>query len=90
VQEVLLIPSGRALEIPTACHVALCPHIGIVAQAYEALLPESAQCTIDHSHDLKWCIRQSGLKHCNYCPTQYQIDLQECGQLGVAAVIQSG
>jgi hypothetical protein len=27
------------------------------------------------------------LKQCNYCPTEYQIDLQECGQLGVAVVI---
>ena len=60
VQEVLLIPSDRVLEIPTASHVAICPHIGNVAQAYEARLPENAQCTIDHSHSLKQCVRQSG------------------------------
>ena len=87
VQEMLLIPSRRALEIPTACRAAICPHIGIVAKASEAQLPENAQCTIAHNHNLKQYIRQSRLKHCNYCPTEYQIDLQECGQLGVAVVV---
>lgn len=27
------------------------------------------------------------MKQCEHCPTEYQIDLQECGPLGVAALI---
>jgi hypothetical protein len=46
----------------------------------------NALCTIDHSHNLKQCIRHSGLKECNYCRTEHQIALRDCGQLGVAAV----
>jgi hypothetical protein len=29
----------------------------------------------------------SGLRQCNYCPTEYQIDIQDYGQLGVVVVI---
>lgn len=87
VQQVLLIPSGRALKSLASCRITICPHVGTVAKDCEAQLPENVQCQIAHQHNLNQCIRYSGLKQCNYCPTEYQIDLQECRQLGVAVVI---
>jgi len=86
VQEVVLIPSGQALKNVQFCLINICPHVGIVAEDPRAQLPENVPCEIVHQHDLKQCIRYSGLKQCNVCPTEYRIDLQECGQHGVAVV----
>jgi hypothetical protein len=87
VQQVVLIPSGRALKGVASCFIKICYHFDNVAVDPRARLPENVPCEIVHQHDLKQCIRYSGLKQCNYCPTEYRIDLQECGQHGVAVII---
>jgi hypothetical protein len=87
VQQVVLLPSSRALKTIASCHITICPHLGIVSQDGKVRPPENAECTIAHPHNLKQCVRRSGLKQCNYCTTEYQVDLQECGQPGVAVII---
>jgi hypothetical protein len=85
VQQVVMIPFDRNPRLLASCHITICPHVGNVSRDYKA--PENAKCTTGHQHNTRSCIRSSGLKQCEHCPTEYQIDLQECGQLGVAAVI---
>jgi hypothetical protein len=83
VQEAILILSGRALESIAYYYDHICPYIDYA----KVQLPENIQCKIVYRHDLKQCIRHSGLRQCNYCLTEYQIDLQEYGRFGVVVLI---
>ena len=86
VQESFLFPKGHQPQIPITARVGICHHVGIPGFTFEARLPEHAQCTLDHNHEVQQCIRSSGIRQCVYCPTEFQIELQDCADLGVALV----
>jgi len=86
VQESFLFPKGHQPQIPITARVGICHHVGIPGFTFESRLPEHAQCTLDHDHEAQQCIRSSGMRQCVYCPTEFQIELQDCADLGVALV----
>ncbi|PVH84692.1 hypothetical protein DL98DRAFT_610102 [Cadophora sp. DSE1049] len=87
VQESLLFPKGHSPRVPITARIAICHHVGIPGIGFEAPLPEHAQCTLNHNHEAQQCIRSSGIRHCAYCPTEFQIELQGCADLGLALVV---
>ncbi|KAG4417549.1 hypothetical protein IFR04_009279 [Cadophora malorum] len=86
VQESFLFPKGHQPQIPITARVGICHHVGIPGFTFDARLPEHAQCTLDHDHEARQCSRSSGMRQCVYCPTEFQIELQGCADLGVALV----
>jgi hypothetical protein len=80
VQEFVLIPRRNFGSIETAwAWLHICGHFGMVGEDPKVSLPEDIRA--------KRCLRSSGLKQCSDCPTEYRIDLQECGELGVVVIV---
>jgi hypothetical protein len=84
-QQVLLLP----LELTRiqSAKIKICPHFDRVGEDPNLSLPEDVPCELVHQCNAKQCLRSSGLKQCDDCPTEYRIDLQECGELGTAVII---
>ncbi|KAH7395896.1 hypothetical protein BKA64DRAFT_754891 [Cadophora sp. MPI-SDFR-AT-0126] len=87
VQESFSFPIGHPPRIPVTARIGICHHVGIPGQNFEARLPKHAQCILDHNHEAKQCVRSSGTRQCAYCPTEFQIEIQGCADLGVTLVV---
>lgn len=81
----LLIPLGRTIQIPVYAYMGICPHTR--TRDLNVRVLQDVRCRVEHNHHLGQCSKSSGLKQCCYCPTEYQVDLQECGPRGVLVVI---
>ncbi|KAH6713953.1 hypothetical protein BKA61DRAFT_689329 [Leptodontidium sp. MPI-SDFR-AT-0119] len=87
VQETLLFPNGLFPQIPINGRISICAHVSTVGTGFEARLPVHMQCKLDHNHDVQQCVRSSGIRQCVYCPTEFQIELQDCERFGIAVVV---
>jgi hypothetical protein len=91
VQEVLLLshgqPHGQPLLIPAGFCIRICPHVTDLGDTDRAIFLPRPKCKLKHRHNLQRCIRHYKARQCEYCPTEYTVDLQECERLGTAVVV---
>lgn len=67
---------------------AICPHIKLVARGTGINMPDIFECALNHEHDMQRCVRKSDMLCCMECWTEYELRLTECGERGVAVVVQ--
>jgi hypothetical protein len=80
VQYSYLIPCGQFPHIPPNTHGRVCPHTSI--QDLDALVLGHVINGVEKPYT-----RRSGLIQCRYCPTEYQLDLQEGRHYGALIII---
>lgn len=80
IQYILLIPLGQTLQVPLYGTLGIRPHTKTSSLNVRAL--EDTRCKVKHNHYFGQCTKSFKLKQCYYCLTEYQVDLQECGQRG--------
>lgn len=80
IQYILLIPLGQTLQVPLYGTLGICPHTKTSSLNVRAL--EDTRCKVKHNHYFGQCTKSFKLKQCYCCLTEYQVDLQECGQRG--------
>jgi hypothetical protein len=78
VQEFILRPR-QGLKNIKAAWLHICSHFDRVGKDPKVSLPEGVPA--------KDSLRSSGLKQCCDCPTEYRIDLQDCGELGDVVIV---
>ncbi len=63
----------------------VCPHL--VTTCYdENLLTQLLVCRLDHL-DNPACLKCTGLKQCQYCPTEFQIEIEDFGDMDTAVLV---
>jgi hypothetical protein len=78
VQEFVLIPR-RGLKSIKAAWLHICSHFDRVGTDPKVSIPEDVPAQNS--------LRSPGLMQCGDCPTEYRIDLQECGELGDVVIV---
>jgi hypothetical protein len=80
IQYIFLTPLGQPLQIPKSAFLGICPHTETSSLNVRAL--EDVRCRVKHHHYFGQCTKGFKLKLCSCCQTEYQVDLQQCGQCG--------
>ena len=80
IQYIFLTPLSQIFQIPPSGTLSICPHTETSSLNIRAL--EDIRCKVKHNHYLGQCTKGFKLKQCCRCLTEYQVDLQECGQRG--------
>lgn len=80
IQYRFLIPISQTLGVPSSGFLGICPHTKTSSLRLHEL--KEARCKVKHNHSIWQCTKRIKLKQCCWCLTEYQVDLQECGQRG--------
>jgi hypothetical protein len=79
-----LINIHQTRDFLTKLKARVCVHHSTVC---DARLLESIPCQTAYIHNPSLCVKHGEPTLCSYCPTEYQIDLRECGRERVAVYI---
>lgn len=87
IQRVGLIPTSRSVPTSryfTGYNYNICRHVHTGDVLWN---PDAEPCTLAHRHDLKQCVKLSGLKECISCPTEYNMVIHERGNDDAVVII---
>ena len=88
-QHWLLVPGNKFLHVPKFSF-RVCHHLDTLDLSPNNKLKRMMFCKIAHLNDMQKlvsCKSCNGLSQCDYCPTEFQVDLKSFGDRGTAVVI---
>lgn len=89
-QHIAMLQPGRPIVLPTSAAPRICFHFGRVNG--DPWLSEDQhskrilQCRISHWDSSEHCPTCSGIMSCRSCPTEFQFDIKDFGEHGVALI----
>lgn len=85
IQFIFIMSFGQIPKILQGPLIGICPHTA--TRHVNSHVLEGTRCRIKHNPYLNQCRKATGLKQCLRCPTEYQVDVQECEQRGSLVVL---
>ncbi len=83
-QSRVLLRYDRDFKHVKAYVLKICPHLS--AHRNDNLLLHLIACRLSHL-DNRPCLYCGGLKQCRYCPTEFQVEIEDFGEAGVAILV---